>query len=107
MSIDNLPNADTMTDIISARFLYDPKFLVKINGIIVDLLSHKGLYEQKDIEIQNDIKLHLTIVDSTKTSTKSQQHGIAFWVSGRLVGQPSWTFGNFQFLDGRFRAAKR
>ena len=38
---------------------------------------------------------------------KSQQHGIAFWVSGRLVGKPSWTYGNRQFLDGRSRVAKR
>lgn len=103
----HLPNADEMTDIISARFLYDPKFSVKINEKIVDLLSHRGLYEQKDIQLNYNIKLHLVIVDSTKTAVKSQQHGIAFWVCGRLVGQPSWTYGNFQFLDGRFRAAKR
>lgn len=103
----HLPNALDMTDIISARFLYDPKFSVRINNKEVDLLSHRGLYDQKDVELENDIKLHLIIIDSTKTSIKSQQHGIAFWVCGRLVGQPSWTLGNFQFLDGRFRAAKR
>jgi len=103
----HLPNADTMTDIISARFLYDPKFIVKINGKQVDLLNHRGVYEQKDIQLDNDIKLHLTIIDSTKTALKSQQHGIAFWISGRLVGKPSWTYGDYQFLDGRYKTAKR
>ena len=49
----------------------------------------------------------MTVVDSEKTAAKSQQHGIAFWVSGRLVGQPSWTYGKITFLDGRFKAAKR
>ncbi|MDR2589415.1 MAG: ATP-binding protein [Oscillospiraceae bacterium] len=102
-----LPNAADMTDIISARFLYDPKFIVKINGDHIDLLNHKGVYEQKDIVLENGIKLHLTVIDSTKTALKSQQHGIAFWISGRLVGKPSWTYGGFQFLDGRFKIAKK
>jgi len=103
----HLPNAENMTDIISARFLYDPRFVVMINGKAVDLLQHKGLFEQKDIILENGIKLHLTVIDSTKTARKSQQHGIAFWVSGRLVGSPSWTYGNYQFLDGRVKVAKR
>ena len=102
-----LPDADAMTEIISARFLYDPKFMVSINGKTVDLLNCKGIYEQKDILLENGINLHLTIIDLSKTAMKSQQHGIAFWISGRLVGNPSWTYGNFQFLDGRFKAAKR
>ena len=103
----HLPNPEAMADIISARFLYDPCFCVTINGRKVDLLSHKGLYDEKDIALTNSTKIHLIIIDSTKTAMKSQQHGIAFWVSGRLVGKPSWTYGGFQFLDGRFKVAKR
>ena len=49
----------------------------------------------------------MTVIDSEKTAAKSQQHGIAFWISGRVVGQPSWTYGKITFLDGRFKAAKR
>ena len=49
----------------------------------------------------------MIVIDSAKTAAKSQQHGIAFWVSGRLVGQPSWTYGKITFLDGRCKAAKR
>ena len=49
----------------------------------------------------------MIVIDSEKTAAKSQQHGIAFWVCGRLVGQPSWTYGKTTFLDGRFKAAKR
>ena len=103
----HLPAAEAMTDIISARFLYDPKFIVQINGKHVDLLDHKGLYGQKEILLENGINLHLTIIDSTKTAMKSQQHGIAFWISGRLVGKPAWTYGNYQFLDGRIKIAKK
>jgi hypothetical protein len=103
----HLPNALSMTDIISTRFLYDPKFIVKINGHQVDLLNHKGIHLKKEIKLDDGVKIHLTIIDSTKTANKSQQHGIAFWVGGRLVGKPSWTYGDFQFLDGRYKIAKR
>ena len=103
----HLPNADILTDIISARFLYDPKFIVKINGKYIDLPNHKGLYEQKEIKLESGVNLHLSIIDSTKTAVKSQQHGIAFWISGRLVGKPSWTYGDYQFLDGRVKIAKK
>lgn len=103
----HLPNVEYMIDIISARFLYDPRFTVKINNKTVDLLQHKGFYEQKDIVLENGVSLNLTVIDSTKTARKSQLHGIAFWICGRLVGNPSWTYDNFQFLDGRLKPAKR
>jgi len=102
----NYPDPEAMTEIISARFLYDPKFVVKINGRVIDLLEQKNIYSTKDVQI-NSINLHMTIIDSTKTALNSQQHGIAFWVLGRLVGKPSWNIGGYQFLDGRLRAAKR
>lgn len=103
----HLPDASAMTDIISARFLYDPKFTVSINGNTVDLLNCRGVHSKESIRLSNNINLNLTIIDSSKTALKSQQHGIAFWVSGRLVGKPSWTYNDYQFLDGRFKAAKR
>ncbi len=102
----NHPNPNAMTEIISARFLYDPKFIVQINGNAIDLLEQKNIYCTKDVQIHS-INLHITVIDSTKTALKSQQHGIAFWISGRLVGKPSWNIGDYQFLDGRFKAAKR
>lgn len=103
----HLPDAAAMTDILSARFLYDPKFVVKINGKRIDLSQHKGVVFSKEFITPTKAKLLMTVVDSEKTAAKSQQHGIAFWVSGRLVGQPSWTYGKITFLDGRFKAAKR
>lgn len=103
----HLPDATAMTDILSARFLYDPKFVVKINGKRIDLSQHKGVVFSKEFITPTKAKLLMTVVDSEKTAAKSQQHGIAFWVSGRLVGQPSWTYGKITFLDGRFKAAKR
>ena len=103
----HLPDAESMTDILSARFLYDPKFLVSINGINLNLENHKGKIYSKEIKTSLGFNLSMIVVDSEKTAAKSQQHGIAFWLSGRLVGQPSWTYGDITFLDGRYKAAKR
>ena len=103
----HLPDADAMTDILSARFLYDPKFVVKINGKQLDLSNHKGVVFSNEFKPTPDIRLSMIVIDSEKTAVKSQQHGIAFWISGRLVGQPSWSYGKITFLDGRFKAAKR
>lgn len=103
----HLPDANAMTDILSARFLYDPKFVVKINDRKIDLSEHRGVIFQKDFITEAKAKLSMVVIDSEKTAAKSQQHGIAFWVSGRLVGQPSWSYGKTTFLDGRSRAAKR
>lgn len=102
----HLPDANAMTDILSARFMYDPKFVVKINGKNIDLSQHKGVIYEKEFITKANAKLMMTIVDSEKTAAKSQQHGIAFWVSGRLVGQPSWTWGKITFLDGRLKVAE-
>lgn len=103
----NLPIASEMIDIISARFLYDPQFKVVINDRCVELSNHKGVFEETVLVLENGVKLNLTIVDSTKSAKKSSQHGVAFWVGGRLVGKPSWSYGDFQFLDGRVKIAKR
>lgn len=100
------PDPNEMIDIISARFLYDPKFIVDVNGKTIDLMDQKNICQTKEVKI-NNINLKMTMIDSTKSALNAHQHGIAFWISGRLVGQPSWTINNYQFLDGRYRAAKR
>ncbi len=103
----HLPDARAMTDILSARFLYDPQFTLRINGQIVDLSQHRGKILEKTVPVGQHINLKMIVIDSTKTAAKSQQHGVAFWVSGRLVGKPSWSINGVTFLDGRIKAAKR
>lgn len=103
----HLPDVQLMTDVLSARFLYDPNFSVCINNVKLDLSKHKGIVMSKDIVLPQKVSITMIVIDSEKTAAKSQQHGIAFWISGRLVGQPSWTHGRITFLDGRLKAAKR
>ena len=103
----NLPNPERILDVISARFLHDPQFVVNINGKSVPLEEHQGLVGQADLEINDDISVTVLFVDTQKAARSTLYQGIAFWQGGRLVGEPSWTLGKNSVLDGRTRFAKR
>lgn len=102
----NLPKTEYILDVISARFLHDPKFIVSINRNTIQLEEHKGLIESKETEIGN-IKLKISLIDSKKSTKSTIYQGIAIWQSGRLVGEPSWILDNIMVLDGRSKEAKR
>lgn len=102
----NLPNIPFISEVLSARYLFDPMFTVKINDKVIELSKHSGLKKQDTIQI-DDISMDIYIIESYKTAMKSVYHGIAFWVGKRLVGEPSWELGNNMIRDGRTQFAKR
>lgn len=103
----NLPNISIIGEILSARYLYDPEFIVSINGKVIELSDHKGLIKKEQLKINDDITLTMYIIDSYVTAKKSLYHGVAFWVGNRLVGKPSWQVGENYIKDGRTQVAKR
>ncbi len=103
----NLPDAGDMRDVLSARFLYDPEFTVLINGETVELQDHSRLIAIEEFEFFADLRAKLYVVDAAEKARTKFQHGVAFWVSKRLVGSPSWTIGDRALLDGRTKEAKR
>mgnify|MGYP000680423349 CR=1 FL=1 len=103
----HLPDADQIREILSARFLHDPQFVVSVNGKSVSLPEHSGLVERATLTIRDNWKVEAFVVDSTKTAQSTLYQGVAFWVNNRLVGIPSWVVGNTSILDGRSRFAKR
>lgn len=103
----NLPSPDRIRQVLAARFLADPNFEVSVNGHSVPLARLRGLINQSRLQINDQITVDAFFVDSTHTSRNTLQHGVAFWVGGRLVGQASWILGYKSLLDGRTRAAKR
>jgi hypothetical protein len=103
----NLPSADQVRQVLAARFLHDPRFKVSVNGKSVPLAEHTGLVDTATLKFANDCKAEAYFIDSTKAARTTQYQGVAFWVGGRLVGDPSWAVGNKMFLDGRTRTAKR
>lgn len=103
----NLPNIDLMKEILSARFIYDPQFVLKINGEMLSLSTSEGVIHRERVTTNDGVSLDINIVDSSKSARASKRHGVAFWVSGRLVGSPSWSYKKWQFLDARYKIAKR
>lgn len=102
------PNVDRIREIISARFLHDPEFVIEVNNKILQLEDLCGGADVEEISVP-DTGVHLKayFIDTTKSSRKSIFHGVAIWQSGRLVGNPSWTLRDNAILDGRTALAKR
>lgn len=103
----HLPDPDRIRDILSARFLHDPQFVVRVNGASIALPEHTGLVEKATLEIAVGKSIEAFVVDTTRGAKSTLNQGIAFWVNGRLVGTPSWVVGNAVVLDGRSRFGKR
>lgn len=103
----NLPDSDTILEVIAARFLHDPQFIVTINDKSVPLEKHSGFLNSTKICIDNSINLEVLFIDTQKAARSTLYQGIAFWQAGRLIGEPSWVLGNIPVIDGRTRFAKR
>ena len=103
----HLPQAGSIKEIIAARFLHDPQFSVYVNGDVINLENHSGFLDQKKLTTKQNTALKILFFDATKAARHTRQQGVAFWVSGRLVGEPSWVLGNSSPIDGRSHFAKR
>ena len=103
----NLPSADHVSTVLSARFLHDPQFNVSVNGHSIPLADHEGLVNKKTLTFGDGCIAQAYFVDSTQAARTTQHQGVAFWVGGRLVGDPGWVAHGKVFMDGRTRVAKR
>jgi hypothetical protein len=103
----NLPPVERVTSVLSARFLHDPQFTVSVNGKTIPLAEHEGLVNQRTLTFGNGCKAEAYFVDSMRAARTTQYQGVAFWIGGRLVGDPGWAARGRIFLDGRTRIAKR
>lgn len=103
----NLPEPERILEILSARFLHDPQFVVTINGKSVQLEDHSGLISSSKLCIDGSINLEVLFIDTQKAARSTLYQGIAFWQGGRLVGEPSWVLGSIPVIDGRTKFAKR
>jgi hypothetical protein len=101
------PDPNRIRTVLSGRFLYDPQFIVSVNGQSVPLAEHEGLLEERKLQVEPGFNVTAYVVDTTRTAKSTRYQGVAFWVSNRLVGLPSWSVGSMVILDGRVRFAKR
>lgn len=93
---------------LALRFLVDPNFEVLINNkpvVFHDLPT--GNVKRISVGIGGR-SVEILVIDLGQADKTTQQHGIAFHVSKRLVGDCSWAWlSDKTWIDGRTTEAKR
>lgn len=101
-----LPNADEILTVLAARFIHDPEFEIRVNGVLRPFSKIEGRVSEEKLDFGGGRSATVIVIDSTRLNHSSIHQGIAFWVQRRLVGTPSWIIGEISF-DGRTRFARR
>lgn len=93
---------------IGMRFLTDPNFVCYVNGKRVnfsDIDIH--CIKNEDIFLINGDKISIKVIETNGSDKTTKQHGIAWHVNGRLVGEANWkSYGFDEIIDGRSTEAK-
>jgi hypothetical protein len=102
-----LPDADEILTVLAARFIHDPEFEIRVNGVLRTFTEIDGRVSEETLDIGGGRSATVIVIDSTRLNHSSVHQGIAFWVQRRLVGTPSWAIGQVANFDGRTRFARR
>lgn len=102
-----LPDADEILTVLAARFVHDPEFEIRVNGVRRPFTKIEGRVSEEALDLGTGRSATVIVIDSTRLNHSSVHQGIAFWVQRRLVGSPSWAVGQIANFDGRTRFARR
>jgi hypothetical protein len=102
-----LPDADEILTVLAARFVHDPEFEIRVNGVQRPFNRIEGRISEETLDLGAGRSATVIVIDSTRLNHSSVHQGIAFWVQRRLVGTPSWAVGQIANFDGRTRFARR
>jgi hypothetical protein len=95
-------------ELIGSRFLANPAFTVSINGSPITFRDIPELLSSEEIEIPDLGRVTILHIDTKKADRTTKQHGIAWWVQTRAVGDCKWSRSDYErVLDGRTSEAKR
>lgn len=94
---------------ISMRFMTDPHFELSVNSILVTFSDIPAdNVESFKVPVPEFGELKITVIDVQNADRTTQQHGIAWHVNRRLVGECTWKGSGQEYLiDGRKSVAKR
>jgi hypothetical protein len=99
---------DEVKELLGTKFIVDPThFKIYLNDELIrhsDILEHAKEYKY---ELSDDETILIYLIDSKVVGRTAKQHGVVWWVNGRLVGDPSWKDFKGSFLDGRSSEARR
>ncbi|RYZ63289.1 MAG: hypothetical protein EOP09_17910, partial [Proteobacteria bacterium] len=102
-------SANYVRQVIANRFLFDPEFEIKVNGVLVTLndIPNERLFEREFI-LSTGETITLIVLDSASPHDTTRTHGISWWINRRAVGTISWIWPpSTSLLDGRSSEAKR
>lgn len=105
--VRHLPNADAIREILSVRFIHDPTFRIFVNGREILYSDNPHLIDSQELSTENGLSVECRLYDATKSARTKQSQGVAFWVGGRLVGEPTWVVGGESIIDARTQFGKR
>ena len=95
-------------DIIGGRFLADPAFKVHLNNREISFSDIGRSLSTTTLEIPGTGTVTIHHIDTRKADKSTKQHGIAWWVRRRAVGDFGWRGSDVErVLDGRTSEAKR
>ncbi|HEV8716740.1 MAG TPA: ATP-binding protein, partial [Candidatus Binatia bacterium] len=94
---------------VGSRFLTDPAFRVYLNGEQITFSNiGNACLAIEEIDIDDAGKVKILHIDTLKADKTTMQHGIAWWVLNRVVGDCRWSSSDYErILDGRTSEAKR
>ncbi|AWK89089.1 ATP-binding protein [Azospirillum thermophilum] len=107
-----LPCSFTAGDVralLSTRFLTNPEFAVFVDGVRVGFSDvPSDCLQELNVDVPGYGQVKVLVIDSQRADRTTKQHGIAWWVNRRLVGQCGWRMSDQEkVLDGRTEEAKR
>jgi hypothetical protein len=95
-------------ELIGSRFLANPAFKVKLNGNEITFNDIPDLLEKSEVDVEGYGKAIILHIDTKKADKTTKQHGLAWWIQSRAVGQCKWSRSDYErILDGRTSEAKR
>ncbi|WP_445502781.1 ATP-binding protein [Microvirga sp. G4-2] len=101
--------ADKAREVLGSRFLTDPNFVVTVDGVRVtfDDIPPEFLSELQ-VPVAGLGTARVLVIDAQRSDRSTRQHGVAWHVNNRLVGECGWRGSDYErILDGRTSEAKR
>jgi Histidine kinase-, DNA gyrase B-, and HSP90-like ATPase len=101
-------SAEKVRELIGSRFLANPAFKVTLDGSEITFNDIPDLLSKSEVDVEGYGKVGILHIDTKKADKTTKQHGLAWWVQGRAVGQCKWSRSDQErILDGRSSEAKR
>ncbi len=95
-------------ELIGSRFLANPAFKVLLNGSQITFADIPDLLLTNEVVIDGYGTARILHIDAKRADRTTKQHGIAWWVQSRAVGDCKWSGSDYErVLDGRTSEAKR